>query len=160
MTTEYDAIIIGTGQAGPALSARLADAGMHVAVVERHHFGGTCVNSGCITKTLVASARVAYVARRAADYGIELSGQVRVDMAKVKARKDAVVRRSTEGVEKWMRTLEAATVYAGHATFDDAHVVRVGEERLTAHKTSSTSVRAPTSQRTALTMSTISRMSA
>ena len=72
MSTSYDAIVIGSGQAGPSLAVRLAEAGMKTALVEREHLGGTCVNDGCIpTKTLVASARAAHVARRAADYGVE-----------------------------------------------------------------------------------------
>jgi pyruvate/2-oxoglutarate dehydrogenase complex dihydrolipoamide dehydrogenase (E3) component len=89
--TKFDAIIIGTGQAGPSLSARLAGAGMKVAVIERNLFGGTCVNTGCIpTKTLVASARAAYMAKRAADFGVMIEGTINVDMKKVKARKDKV----------------------------------------------------------------------
>src|SRR5574337_1105210 len=98
MTTKYDAIIIGTGQSGPSLAAKLAGAGMKVAIIERKLFGGTCVNTGCIpTKTLVASARAAYMARRGADFGVIIGSPVRVDMKKVKERKDAVVRRSNEG---------------------------------------------------------------
>ncbi len=135
MSTAYDAIIIGTGQAGPALSARLAAAGMTVAVVERHKFGGTCVNTGCIpTKTMVASARAAYTARRVAEYGVRIDGDITVDMAQVKARKDAVVRRSNEGVEKWMRTLDRGAVHVGHARFEGAHQVRVGETVLEADR--------------------------
>ena len=96
----YDAIVIGTGQAGPSLSAALAGAGMRVAVVERHRFGGTCVNVGCIpTKALVASAHAAHDARRAGEFGVVIGGGVSIDMKKVKARKDAIVRRSREGVE-------------------------------------------------------------
>ena len=88
----YDAIIIGTGQAGPALARRLVAAGWNVAIIERKLFGGTCVNTGCTpTKTLVASAYAAHVARRAADYGVTIEGAVNVDMKAVKARKDAVV---------------------------------------------------------------------
>ena len=103
MATKYDAIIIGTGQAGPALAVGW-QAGMKVAIIERKRFGGTCVNNGCIpTKTLIASARTAHVARRAGDYGVTIPGSIAVDMKKVKARKDAVVRRSNEGLEKWLR---------------------------------------------------------
>ena len=106
MTIKYDAIIIGTGQAGPALAARLAGAGMEVAVIERNRFGGTCVNTGCIpTKTLVASARAAFMARRGSEYGVVIEGPIGVDMTKVKARKDAVVAKSNQGVEQWMRGL-------------------------------------------------------
>src|SRR5689334_23674374 len=113
MATTYDAIIIGTGQAGPSLATRLAGAGWRVAVAERKRFGGTCVNNGCIpTKTMVASARAAHVARRAADYGVMIGGDVRVDMKRVKARKDAVVARSN--IKQWMQTTEGITVYEGH----------------------------------------------
>src|SRR4026209_398443 len=135
MATNFDAIIIGTGQPGPALAARLAGAGMKVAVIERKRFGGTCVNNGCIpTKTLVASARAAHVARRAADYGVTIPGPIGVDMKKVKARKDAVVRHSSEGLEKWLRDTQNLTIIEGHARFADAHRVRVGDELLEADK--------------------------
>ena len=107
MPAKYDALIIGTGQAGPALAHRLAAAGWKTAVVERHKFGGTCVNTGCIpTKTLVASARAAYVARRAADYGVTIGGEVSLDMARVKARKDAISSKSSQGLERSLKTLE------------------------------------------------------
>src|SRR5918996_4474413 len=135
MTTTYDAIIIGTGQSGPSLAARLASAGMKVAIVERKRFGGTCVNTGCIpTKTLVASARAAHVARNANEYGVITGGAINVDMRRVKERKDAVVRRSNEGVEKWLKGTENVTVYEGHARFAGAHQVRVGDELLEADK--------------------------
>jgi pyruvate/2-oxoglutarate dehydrogenase complex dihydrolipoamide dehydrogenase (E3) component len=135
MATKYDAIVIGTGQAGPALAARLADTGMKVAIIERKRFGGTCVNNGCIpTKTLVASARAAHVARRAGDYGVMIPGSIAVDMKKVKMRKDAVVRRSSEGVEKWLKNTQNLAVYESHARFADAHRVRVGDELLEADK--------------------------
>src|SRR4051794_37291172 len=102
MTTTYDAIVIGTGQSGPPLAVRLANSGRKVAVIERHLFGGTCVNTGCIpTKTLVASARTAYVARRAADYGVMVDSAVSVDMRAVKARKDRISGESRNGVEAW-----------------------------------------------------------
>jgi pyruvate/2-oxoglutarate dehydrogenase complex dihydrolipoamide dehydrogenase (E3) component len=133
MATKYDAIIIGTGQAGPSLAARLAGAGWRVAVAERKLFGGTCVNNGCIpTKTLVASARAAHVACRAADYGVMIGGEISVDMKRVKARKDAVVARSNTGVEQWMRTTAGITVYKNHARFESAHTVRVGDELIEA----------------------------
>ena len=135
MSKSHDAIVIGTGQAGPSLAAALAGAGMRVAVVERHRFGGTCVNVGCIpTKALVASARAAHVARRAADFGVVIGSSVSVDMPKVKARKDAIVRRSREGVETWLRTLDNVTVYSGHARFEGPHTVRVGEQTLDADR--------------------------
>src|SRR5918999_6528988 len=103
MATRYGAIIIGTGQAGPPLAVRLAGAGMKVAIIERKRFGGTCVNNGCIpTKTLIASARAAHIARRAGEYGVMVGRAIAVNMKKVKERKDAVVRRSNEGVEKWL----------------------------------------------------------
>jgi pyruvate/2-oxoglutarate dehydrogenase complex dihydrolipoamide dehydrogenase (E3) component len=115
---DYDAIIIGTGQAGPALARRLVAAGWSVAVIERKLFGGTCVNTGCTpTKALVASAYAAHVARRAADYGLSIEGTVKVDMKAVKARKDAVVAPSRKGVERSLKTLKGCTVYEGHARF-------------------------------------------
>ena len=135
MATKYDAIVIGTGQAGPSLAVRLAGTGMKVAIIERKRVGGTCVNNGCIpTKTLVASARAAYVARRAGDYGVTIRSLIAVDMKKVKMRKDAVVRQSSEGVEKWLKNTQNLTVYEGHARFADAHMVRVSDELLEADK--------------------------
>ena len=96
----YDAIIIGTGQAGPSLAFRLAGAGMKVAIVERHLVGGTCVNTGCTpTKALVASAYAARIAQRAAEYGLVIGGDIGIDMRRVKARTDAVVARAC--VECW-----------------------------------------------------------
>lgn len=131
----FDAIVIGTGQSGPALAARLAGSGMKVAIVERRRFGGTCVNNGCIpTKTLVASARAAYVVRRASDFGVQVGGPVFVDMRAVKARKDGVVRKSTEGVEKWLRGTKNCTVLQGHARFEGPRSVRVGEQLLESEK--------------------------
>lgn len=135
MMTKYDVIVIGTGQSGPSLAARLAGTGLKTAVIERHRFGGTCVNTGCIpTKTLVASARTAYVARRAAEYGVMIDGPIAVDMKKVKARKDYVSGLSNQGVESWLKSLENLTVYEGHARFEGSHTVRVGEELLEADK--------------------------
>lgn len=135
MTTNYDAIIIGTGQAGPSLAERLAGAGMNVAIIERKLFGGTCVNTGCIpTKTLVASAYAVHVARRGADFGVEINSSITVDMKKVKARKDGVVRLSNEGVEKRMRGLKNGAVYEGHARFEGPHMVSVNGELLEADK--------------------------
>src|SRR5438874_12117449 len=118
MATKYDAIVIGTAQAGPYLAVRLEGTGMKVAIIERKRFGGTCVNNGCIpTKTLVASARAAHVARRAGDYGVTIPGSIAVDMNKVKMRKDAVVRESSEEVEKGLRNSQNLTIYEGHARF-------------------------------------------
>jgi pyruvate/2-oxoglutarate dehydrogenase complex dihydrolipoamide dehydrogenase (E3) component len=128
-----DAIIIGAGQAGPSLAGRLTKAGMTVALVERHLFGGTCVNTGCMpTKTLVASAYAAHLARRAADYGVLLNSGLHIDMPRVKARADAVVANARAGVEKHLRGMAGCTVFQGHGQFESANTVRVGEERLTA----------------------------
>ncbi|HTO84908.1 MAG TPA: FAD-dependent oxidoreductase, partial [Methylomirabilota bacterium] len=133
MTTRYDAIVIGTGQSGPPLASRMADEGMKVAVIERKLFGGTCVNVGCIpTKTLVASARAAHVTRRAGDFGVTVGGPISVDMKKVKARKDEIVRASNEGVAEWMKGTENVTVYEGHARFEGPDTVRVNGELLRA----------------------------
>ena len=139
MATSYDAIIIGTGQAAPSLAARLARSGMKIAVIERKLFGGTCVNTGCIpTKTLVASAYAAHLARRAADYGVNVGGvsgcAVSVDMKRVKARKDEVSGKSRRGVEESLRNLENCTVYRGQARFTSARELTVGAEALTAEK--------------------------
>ncbi len=132
--TSYDAIIIGTGQAGPYVTSRLAGAGMKVAIIERSAFGGTCVNTGCIpTKTMVASAYAARMAARAAEYGVDV-GAVRVDMKRVMARKEAVSKASRTGLEDWLRNMENCTVYQGHARFESAHEVNVGGERLRADK--------------------------
>jgi pyruvate/2-oxoglutarate dehydrogenase complex dihydrolipoamide dehydrogenase (E3) component len=135
MTQSYDAIIIGTGQAGPALARRLSSERMSVAVVERHLFGGTCVNTGCTpTKAMVASAYAAHVARRGNDYGFTIDGNVRVDMKRVKARKDAIAERSRVGIEKWLRELPHCDVYTGHARFRAAHDVQVNDQILTAER--------------------------
>lgn len=135
MAATYDAIIIGTGQAGPSLAVRLARSGMKAAIIERKRFGGTCVNNGCIpTKTLVASARAAHIARRGGEYGVTIDSSVAVDMKKVKERKDAVVRRFNEGLEKWLKNTQNLTVHEGHARFEDTHQVRVGDELLEADK--------------------------
>jgi len=132
---KYDAIIIGTGQAGPSLAARFATAGMTVAIIERHKFGGTCVNTGCIpTKTMVASAYAAHVARRGALYGFAVGGDVRVDMKRVKARKDEVSGRSNKGVEEWLRGLNNCRVIQGHARFQSSHTIVVNDEVLQADK--------------------------
>ena len=135
MSRHFDTIIIGTGQAGPALAARFAAAGMRVAIIERHKFGGTCVNTGCIpTKTLVASAYAAHMARRGAEYGFAVNGDVRVDMKRVKARKDEVSGRSNRGVEEWLRGLKNCTVIQGHARFQSSSTVVVNDEVLQADK--------------------------
>ena len=135
MSRHFDAIIIGTGQAGPSLAARFAASGMTVAIIERHKFGGTCVNTGCIpTKTLVASAYAAHVARRGAEYGFSVQGDVRVDMKRVKVRKDEVSGRSNRGVEEWLRGLKNCTVIQGHARFKSPHTVVVNEQVLQADR--------------------------
>jgi pyruvate/2-oxoglutarate dehydrogenase complex dihydrolipoamide dehydrogenase (E3) component len=133
MPSIFDAIVIGTGQAGPPLAARLAHAGMKVAVVEKHKFGGTCVNDGCTpTKAMIASAYAAHVARRAADYGVLLDASPCVDMKRVKARKDEIVHQSRDGVERWMQGLKDASVYRGHARFVATNVVKVNDDELSA----------------------------
>jgi len=129
----FDAIIIGAGQSGPSLAGRLTAAGMTVALCERKLFGGTCVNTGCTpTKTLIASAHAAHLARRAADFGVLLEGPVRVDMKRAKARADAVVADSRRGVERWLRRMEGCVVFEGHARFESPDRVRVGGELLAA----------------------------
>jgi pyruvate/2-oxoglutarate dehydrogenase complex dihydrolipoamide dehydrogenase (E3) component len=131
----FDAIIIGTGQAGPPLAARFSGAGKTVAIIERQKFGGTCVNTGCIpTKTMVASAYAAHVARRGDEYGFSVNGDVRVDMKRVKARKDAVSGRSNKGIEESLRGLKNCTVVQGHARFQSSNTVVVNEEVLQADK--------------------------
>ncbi|HXA72052.1 MAG TPA: FAD-dependent oxidoreductase, partial [Stellaceae bacterium] len=133
--TDYDAIIIGTGQAGPALARRLAGAGQTVAIIERGRFGGTCVNTGCTpTKTLIASAYAAHLARRGADYGFSTGREVMVDMKRVKARKDHVVGLSNTGVERSLKTLENGRVYQGHARFVSPREVEVGTEILSSER--------------------------
>jgi len=135
MSEKFDAIIIGTGQSGPSLAARMTRGGMKTAIIERKLFGGTCVNVGCIpTKTLVASARAAYMARRGADFGVTIDGSITVDMKKVKARKDAVVRQSNQGVTNWLKTMENLTVYEGHGRLEGASSIRVNGELLEADK--------------------------
>ena len=130
----FDAIIIGTGQAGPPLAARFAGAGKTVAIIERGKFGGTCVNTGCTpTKTLVASAYAIHVARRGADYGFSI-GDIRVDIARVKARKDEAATRSSNGVEEWLRGLKTCTVIQGQARFQSSNTVVVNDEVLQSDK--------------------------
>ena len=131
-TETFDAIVIGAGQAGPALAARCAKEGLRTAVIERHHFGGTCVNVGCVpTKTLVASARAMRQARRGGEFGFD-SGEIRVDMARVKARKDAIVMQSRQAVESWMRGLAGAEVIVGEARFVAPATLSVNHRHLSA----------------------------
>lgn len=135
MSRAFDAVIVGAGQAGPSLAGRLTGAGMKVALIERNLFGGTCVNTGCTpTKTLVASAYAAHMARRSADYGVVLGEAVRVDMKKVKTRQDTVVRGSRDGLEAWLMNMRDCTVYRGHARLESSREVRVGDELLTAER--------------------------
>lgn len=131
LSQKFDAVIIGTGQAGPSLAARLADSGMKTAIVEKDKFGGTCVNTGCTpTKTLVASARVAHLIKRSSDYGIDIDGMVKVDMKKVKARKDRLVQQSNQGVESWLKSTENLTVFEGHARFTGPNTIQVNQQLL------------------------------
>lgn len=135
MSTRFDAVVIGMGQAGPSLAARLATHGMKVAVVERDKFGGTCVNNGCTpTKAMVASAYAVHIARRASEYGIVLAGTPSVNMEHVKARKDRIVGASREGLENWMQGLKNATIYRGHARFSGAQAVEVNGQEISADK--------------------------
>ena len=135
MAQQFDAIVIGTGQSGPSLADRLSDEGMKVAVLERNLFGGTCVNVGCIpTKTLVASARAAHMARRGTDFGVVINQPIRVDMKQVKARKDAIVARGNSGVAGWMKGLDNGSVFEGHGRFEGPNRVSVNDDTLEAEK--------------------------
>ncbi|HWU13479.1 MAG TPA: FAD-containing oxidoreductase [Caulobacter sp.] len=134
-TRRFDAIIIGAGQAGPSLAGRLTDAGWTVALVERKDFGGTCVNTGCMpTKTLVASAYAAHLARRSAEYGVVLQGAIEVDMKRVHNRARAVTLNARANLETWLGGMKGCTVFRGHARFEGADTVRVGDDLLTAPK--------------------------
>jgi pyruvate/2-oxoglutarate dehydrogenase complex dihydrolipoamide dehydrogenase (E3) component len=133
MTQSFDAIIIGAGQAGPSLAGRLTKAGMTVALIERKLFGGTCVNTGCMpTKTLVASAYAAYLARRAAEFGVAIEGSIGIDMKRIKARADAVSTNARANLEAWLRGMDGLTVIEGHARFEGPDSIRVGEDLLKA----------------------------
>jgi pyruvate/2-oxoglutarate dehydrogenase complex dihydrolipoamide dehydrogenase (E3) component len=134
MASKFDAIIVGAGQAGPSLAGRLTEAGQTVAVIERKLVGGTCVNSGCIpTKTLVASAHAAQLARRGAEYGVG-TGEITVDMAKVKARKERVMLDDRHGLESWLNGMDRCTFIRGHARFEGPHTIRVDGALLEADK--------------------------
>lgn len=129
----FDALVIGTGQAGPYLTSRLAGSGKKVAIVERNKFGGTCVNTGCIpTKAMVASAYAARLAQRAAEYGVVINGGFSVDMHKVSERKAAISAKSRTGVEGWLKSMENCTVFEGHARFVAQKEVEIGKQRITA----------------------------
>jgi len=135
MQKEYDAIIIGTGQAGPALAGRLDKEGLKTAIIERKRVGGTCVNVGCIpTKTLIGSARAAYMARQAVTFGVSIDGDVSVDMRKVKARKDEISGASNVGVTDWISGMDSVDLIMGHARFVGATSVEVNGETLSAKK--------------------------
>ena len=135
MSEHYDAIVIGAGQAGPSLAVRMAGAGQRVALIERDRFGGTCVNTGCIpTKTLVASAYAAHMARRASEFGVQLEGPMTMDMRRVKARKDEISGKSRTGVEQWLRGTQNCTVYHGHARFESSTEIRVDDGLLAADR--------------------------
>jgi len=134
MSERFDAIVIGAGQAGPSLAVRLAQSGRKTALIERKFVGGTCVNNGCIpTKALLASARAAHVARRGADYGV-IAAPIRVDMAQVKRRKDAIVRASIDGLTRWLGDTPGLSLIAGHARFEGPRTVGVGERVLGAEQ--------------------------
>lgn len=131
---QFDAIIVGAGQAGPPLAGRLTAAGQTVAVIERKLVGGTCVNYGCIpTKTLVASAHAAHLARRGNDFGVA-AAEVTVDMAAVKARKDRISVGDREGLESWLAGMKGCTLIRGHARFEDPHTLRVDDQLLKADR--------------------------
>ena len=135
MSERFDAVVIGTGQAGSPLAVRLAQAGRKTAIIERKVIGGTCVNNGCIpTKTLIASARTAYVAGRGADYGVTIDAPIRVDMEQVKRRKDAVVRHSTDSLTRWLGGTPGLTVISGHARFESPKTLCVGDRLLEAEQ--------------------------
>jgi pyruvate/2-oxoglutarate dehydrogenase complex dihydrolipoamide dehydrogenase (E3) component len=134
MPERFDAIVIGTGQAAPALCARLDGAGLKTVVIERKLVGGTCVNNGCIpTKTLVASAHAAHMARRGGEYGFT-AGDVRVDMRAVKTRKDAVVKQSSDGVTNWIGRMKNVVLERGHARFTGPRAVTVNGRAFEADK--------------------------
>src|ERR1700712_679847 len=131
--SDLDAIVIGAGQSGPPLAVRLAQAGQRVALIEKSELGGTCVNNGCIpTKTLVASARAAWVARNAAQWGVQIQGDVKVDMRAVKARKDAIVQESRTGLSDWINGTKGLELVPGEARFTSPNSVQVNGRELRA----------------------------
>jgi pyruvate/2-oxoglutarate dehydrogenase complex dihydrolipoamide dehydrogenase (E3) component len=131
----YDAIVIGTGQAAPALVSRLAAEGKQVAVIEKGHFGGTCVNDGCTpTKAYVASARRAFIAQNSLEHGIQLKEEVSIDLSKIKARKDKLVSESREGIEEMLREMDGVDVFIGHGRFTGSHTISVNDETLKAEQ--------------------------
>jgi pyruvate/2-oxoglutarate dehydrogenase complex dihydrolipoamide dehydrogenase (E3) component len=135
MSEQFDAIIIGAGQAGPPLAQRLTQAGMSVALIERKLFGGTCVNTGCMpTKTLVASAYAAHLARRAADFGVMIDSPIRIDFERVMSRARGVATNARVNLRKWVAAMDRCTVFEGHARFEAPNSIRVGDAQLTAPK--------------------------
>ena len=135
MSANYDAIIIGTGQSGPALAGRLDREGLKTAIIERKLVGGTCVNVGCTpTKALVGSARIAYFARQAGEFGISIDGAISVDMQRVKARKDEIAGASNQGVTDWLEGMDNVDLIRGHARFVGPGSVEVNGDVLTADK--------------------------
>jgi len=133
MEEQFDAIIIGAGQSGPFLAARLAEAGRKVALIERRRIGGTCVNDGCTpTKTLVASARAAWAVRHAREFGVVVEGPMRVDMKAVRARKDAVVMASVKSLTDWIGGLKTLDYIEASGRFVGQKIVEAGGRRLTA----------------------------
>jgi len=130
---QFDAIIVGAGQAGPSLAGRLAQAGRKIAIVERKFFGGTCVNTGCTpTKAIIASAYVAHKARTAAEYGIQVAGAIMADLKAIKKRKDSILFKSRDNIENWLRSMENCTIYVGTARFESPTELRVGEDLISA----------------------------
>ena len=135
MTTHYDAIIIGTGQSGPPLAGRMNREGLKVAVIERKLIGGTCVNVGCIpTKTLVASARAAHMARRGPDFGVIVKAPIHVDMKRVKARMKEISGQSNQNVTRWLEGMENIRLYRDHARLESPNTVSVNEDLLQAER--------------------------
>src|SRR3954471_19766726 len=133
MSEQFDAIIVGGGQAGPPLAIRFAKAGKRTAIIERKYFGGTCVNVGCIpTKTLIASARAAHVARSAAEYGVVVHGSIGVDIRRVMQRKDTVVTHAREGITALLKNSANLAVIEGHARFEGSQAIRVNDRLLEA----------------------------
>ncbi len=132
---KFDAIVIGTGQAGPSIAKKCSDKGWKTAIIEKGKFGGTCVNTGCTpTKTMVASARVAFMARKAAEYGVDITGEIKVDLKRVKKRKDDLVDESTKNVEKSLRDTENLTVFEGHARFKGNHIIEINGQEIEGDK--------------------------
>ena len=135
MDKHYDAIIIGTGQSGPALAARLDKEGLKTAIIERKRIGGTCVNVGCTpTKALVGSARIAWYARQASEFGVDVGDTVNVDMRRVRDRKDRIVADSNNGVSKWIEGMEHVRLLRGHARFTGEREIEVDGRRVTAER--------------------------